>query len=191
MRCQTRPQVDSCFDKHCLDKFRAGDYHSVMTSPRHAQYIAESRFDSPEQEAYLALWRTYDRLRAVEDETVGRFDLSAQQYNLLRLLAGAAEPVPASRLAAKLISRAPDVTRMLDRLLARGLVTRARSDEDRRAVLVAATDAGRELLAEIAGPLAECHARQLGHLTAGELESLTALLKLARAPHEPAGGPWS
>ena len=152
---------------------------------------ASRRFDSPEQEAYLALWRTYDRLRTIEDETFGHFDLSAQQYNLLRLLSATDEPLPASRLAAKLISRAPDVTRMLDRLLSRGLITRSRSEEDRRAVLVAITEAGRELLSDIAEPLAECHARQLGHLSAEELEALTVLLKTARAPHEPDGGPWA
>ena len=45
------------------------------------------RFDSLQQEAYLALWRTYDRLRSLEDELFGGFDLTAQQYNLLRLLA--------------------------------------------------------------------------------------------------------
>ena len=87
------------------------------------------RFDSPEQEAYLALWRTYDRLRSLEDELFGPFDLTAQQYNLLRLLAAdRPEAVPASKLLARLISKAPDITRMLDRLETRGLLTRSRSD---------------------------------------------------------------
>jgi hypothetical protein len=44
------------------------------------------RFDSPQQEAYLALWRTYDRLRAFEDDLFVEFGVTAQQYNLLRLL---------------------------------------------------------------------------------------------------------
>lgn len=153
--------------------------------------VSSRRFDSPEQEAYLALWRTYDRLRAFEDDLFGQFDLTAQQYNLLRLLAAdRPEAVPASKLLARLVSKAPDITRMLDRLEARGLLTRSRSDGDRRAVLVAITDAGLALLDELAAPLADCHDRQLGHLRPTELQCLIALLQAARAPHEPAGSPW-
>ena len=149
------------------------------------------RFDSPAQEAYLALWRTYDRLRELEDRLFARWELTAQQYNLLRLLRAAhPAPVPTLSLVARLVSRAPDVTRMLDRLEARGLIARTRSTEDRRAVLIGVTDAGLTLLDEIAEPLADCHERQLGHLTAAELKSLIALLKKARGPHEPADSPW-
>ncbi|MFO0797156.1 MAG: MarR family transcriptional regulator [Gemmataceae bacterium] len=143
------------------------------------------RFDSPEQEAFLNLWRTYDRLRALEDELFAGFELTPQLYNLLRLLK-AARPaaVPTLALADRLVSRAPDVTRMLDKLEARGLVSRTRSAEDRRSVLVEVTDAGLALLARIAAPLRACHARQLGHLSPDDLERLTELLKAARAPHE-------
>ena len=79
---------------------------------------------------------------------------------------------------------------MLDRLEARGFITRTRSAEDRRAVRVGVTAAGLTLLDEVHEPLAACHERQLGHLTADELKSLTALLKLARRPHEPDGSAW-
>lgn len=149
------------------------------------------RFDSLEQEAYLSLWRTYDRLRAVEDELFGRFDLTAQQYNLLRLLRAARGPLPTSALAERLISRAPDVTRMLDKLEERKLLTRTRSTTDRRTVLVRLTPAGAALLDRIAGPLRECHRRQLGHLTDHQLRDLIELLRAARAPHEPQGSPWA
>lgn len=153
---------------------------------RHAR-----RFDSPEQGAYLALWRTYDRLRALEDELFARWDLTAQQYNVLRLLrADHPQPVPTLSLAGRLVSRAPDVTRMLDKLEARGLISRTRSTTDRRAVLVGITGPGIALLDEIAGPLRACHARQLGHLSPADLQTLTALLKLARAPHEPDDSLW-
>lgn len=144
------------------------------------------RFDSPEQEAFLNLWRTYDRLRALEDELFAGFELTPQLYNLLRLLKAARpEPVPTLALAERLVSRAPDVTRMLDKLEARGLVSRVRSAEDRRSVLVEVTDAGLALLARIAAPLRACHGRQLGHLPPADLERLTELLIAARAPHEP------
>src|SRR3954469_12194729 len=98
------------------------------------------RFDSPQQEAYLGLWRTYDRLRALEDELFARHRLTAQQYNALRLLRGVH---PAGRrtleLAARLISRAPDITRLIDRLETRGLVERTRLEDNRRVVEVALT----------------------------------------------------
>ena len=79
--------------------------------------IRKTRFDSLQQEAYLSLWRTYDRLKSLEDELFAEFDLSAQQYNSLRLLE-AVQPgtMPTSALGNKLISRAPDMTRLLDRL---------------------------------------------------------------------------
>ncbi len=150
------------------------------------------KFDSPEQEAYLALWRTYDRLRALEDDLFVSFELTAQQYNLLRLLR-AARPalVPTLTLAERLVSRAPDITRMLDKLESRKLITRTRSTEDRRAVLVAITTVGLTLLDRIAEPLRACHERQLGHLSGTQLKSLVSLLKAARAPHEPDGSTWA
>src|SRR5207249_139736 len=108
------------------------------------------RFDSLEQEVFLNLWRTYDRLRALEDELFGRYGLTPQQYNVLRLLR-AQHPgaVPTLALAHRLVSRAPDITRMLDKLEQRGLVVRQRPAENRRVVLVGLTDAGVALLKEI------------------------------------------
>lgn len=149
------------------------------------------RFDSLHQEAYLALWRTYDRLRSLEEELFGRFDLTAQQYNLLRLLAGShPDLVPTLSLASRLVSRAPDVTRMLDHLEQRKLIVRARSDVDRRAVLVGITKPGLTRLKQIAGPLQECHERQLGHLSNTDLRDMVRLLRKARDPHEPADSSW-
>ncbi|HJZ89732.1 MAG TPA: MarR family transcriptional regulator [Gemmataceae bacterium] len=149
------------------------------------------RFDSLQQEVYLGLWRTYDRLRALEDDLFAGFELTAQQYNVLRLLKAARpDPVPTLALADRLVSRAPDITRMIDRLEERGLVTRERLPEDRRVVRVSVTDRGLELLTQIAGPLADCHRRQLGHLSDADLKRLAVLLRESRLPHEPDGSVW-
>ncbi len=149
------------------------------------------RFDSPEQEAYLTLWRTYDRLRAHEDELFARFELTAQQYNLLRLVRAAhPRPVPTQVLAARMISRAPDVSRMIDRLESMGLILRERSVSDRRSVLVALAPNGQRMLERIAGPLQACHRAQLGHLSKSQLHRLTDLLHAASQPHEPHDSPW-
>src|SRR5262245_41256903 len=149
------------------------------------------RFDSPEQEAFLNLWRTYDRLRALEDELFAPFDLTPQQYNVLRLLRAAPpEGMPTLALAERLVSRGPDVTRMLDKLEQGSLVTRDRPPDNRRVVRVAITPKGLALLDKIAGPLRECHARQLGHLKPDDLKRLTELLRAARAPHEGPASAW-
>jgi DNA-binding MarR family transcriptional regulator len=152
---------------------------------------APTRFDSPEQEVFLNLWRTYDRLRALEDQLFAQFELTPQQYNVLRLLR-AVHPgtLPTLALADRLVSRAPDITRMLDKLEERGLVVRERLRENRRVVRIGITAAGLAVLREISGPLRECHNRQLGHMRPGELRQLSALLQAARGPHEPEESSW-
>jgi len=148
-------------------------------------------FDSPEQEVFLNLWRTYDRLHMLEEELFEQFDLTPQQYNALRLLRGeAGRKVPTLVLAARLVSRAPDITRLLDKLEERGLIERERPPDNRRMVLIGLTTRGRELLAGLDGQVRDCHARQLGHLTAAQLSELVGLLEAARRPHEDANSPW-
>jgi DNA-binding MarR family transcriptional regulator len=148
-------------------------------------------FDSLEQEVFLNLWRTYDRLRSLEEELFGRYGLTPQQYNALRLLRGARpETLPTLALAARLVSRAPDITRLLDKLERRGLVARDRSSENRRVVRVGITSSGLALLRSLEEPVRECHARQLGHLSPMQLKSLIELLRQARAPHEGSNNPW-
>jgi DNA-binding MarR family transcriptional regulator len=149
------------------------------------------RFDSVEQEAFLALWRTYDRLNAVEEELLASVELSPQQYNTLRLLR-AAHPrrLPTLSIPGRLISRAPDVSRLLDKLEARGLVDRCKTDSDRRRILVGITRAGSAVLERLDGAIVECHRRQLGHLSRSQLKSLIELLREARLPHEPPESPW-
>jgi DNA-binding MarR family transcriptional regulator len=149
------------------------------------------RFDSPQQEAYLSLWRTYDRLRMLEDELFLRHDLTAQQYNALRLLkAEHPSTLPTLVLAGRLVSHAPDITRLVDRLQERNLVARQRMPDNRRVVQVGITDAGLALLRELEEPVRECHLKQLGHLTPAQLQSLVELLRTARQPHEEGSSAW-
>ena len=119
------------------------------------------------------------------------FDLSAQQYNSLRLLE-AVHPatMPTSALGNKLISRAPDMTRLLDRLDERGLVHRERRPENRRVVEVGITPAGLQLLQELATAVRECHHRQLGHMSEKDLRQLVELLNSVRFPHEDDKSVW-
>lgn len=147
----------------------------------------ESRFDSLEQEVFLNLWRTYDRLKLLEEELFGEVGLSAQQYNALRLLRSVhPNSMPTLVLGSRLISRAPDMTRLLDRLEQRGLLSRERRADNRRVVEVRVTPQGMKLLDEIHDAVQECHHRQLGHLDSKRLKQLARLLTEARQPHEDA-----
>lgn len=149
------------------------------------------KFDSLEQEVFLNLWRTFDRLRLHEDGLFEKYELTSQQYNTLRLLRAARpELLQTLTLAARLVSRAPDITRMLDKLEDRELIFRERPLENRRIVQVGITDGGIFLLDQIATPLQDCHSAQLGHLSAAELRQLIQLLRAAREPHEDAASSW-
>jgi DNA-binding MarR family transcriptional regulator len=151
----------------------------------------QARFDSPEQEAFLNLWRTYDCLKGLEDELFTRYQLSAQQYNALRLLRSVSpQAMPTLMLARRLISRSPDITRMLDRLDDRGLIQRARRDDNRRIVEISITPSGVALLDELARGVRDMHERQLGHLSPADRQSLVKLLKKARLPHDDATCDW-
>src|SRR5436305_8824804 len=134
--------------------------------PAHASRRSTGRVDSPQQEAYLNLWRWYGRLRMIEDELFLRHDLTAQQYNALRLLrAEHPAALPTLVLAGKLVSHAPDITRLVDRLEQRGLVARRRLADNRRVVQVGITEAGLARLKQLDQPVRQCHQQQLGHLS--------------------------
>lgn len=161
----------------------SGPPDETQRPPRH--------FDSREQEAFLNLWRTYDRLHVLEEELFGRYELTPQQYNALRVLRGeGGRKLATLVLASRLVSRAPDITRLLDKLEDRKLIERERPADNRRMVLIGLTATGRELLADLDAQVRQCHARQLGHLSEDDLRQLIALLEAARVPHEESGSHW-
>jgi DNA-binding MarR family transcriptional regulator len=156
------------------------------------QALASSiEFDSDEQRVFLHLWRTYDLLRAIEDECMSKFALAPQQYNTLRILK-AAHPrgLPIMQLGSRMISRGPDMTRMLDRLEVKKLIKRSRSRQNRRSVEVVITTAGLTLLKAMEVEIIAMHRRQVGHLSPTQQSQLIRLLRLARKPHEDATCGW-
>jgi len=149
------------------------------------------KFDSLEQEAFLQLWRTYDCLKVLEDSLFVQFEISPQQYNVLRLLQIVSpETMQTMELGRRLISRCPDTTRMLDRLEARELVKRSRLPENRRVVEVAITEQGQALLNNMEKSVIKMHQQQMGHLSDAEHKRLIKLLKKTREPHEDASCDW-
>ncbi len=134
-----------------------------------------------EEIAFLDLARTTDMLSRGLVQILKTRELSPTQYNVLRILRGTPEGLPCGEIAARMITRDPDVTRLLDRLEKRGLISRCRETEDRRMVMARITPDGLALLASLDGPVVEAHRRQLGHLGKARLRALTELLVEARA----------
>jgi DNA-binding MarR family transcriptional regulator len=107
--------------------------------------------------------------------------LSANQYNVLRILRGAADGLPCGEIAARMITRDPDVTRLLDRLEKRGLISRCRETTDRRTVMTRISPEGLKLLGRLDALVRDGHRKQLGHLGRRRLQALTTLLQEARS----------
>ncbi len=131
--------------------------------------------------AFLALVRTAAVLGDDLDRLLAPHGLSQPQYNVLRILRGAGEDgLCRHEIRDRLLSRMPDVTRLVDRLEESGLVERVRDTVDRRVVRTTITAAGRALLAQLDAPVAAAHARQFGHLSDDDLGRLIALLDAVR-----------
>jgi DNA-binding MarR family transcriptional regulator len=149
---------------------------------RLAEEIKQSRpFQSLEEEVSLGLARTADALARAGEEVLKGSGLTGTQYNVLRILRGAgAAGLSCGEVAGRMITRDPDLTRLLDRLEARSLVSRARDGEDRRVVTTRITQTGLALLAELDEPVQAQHRKTMGHLGAEKLRTLARLLDEAR-----------
>jgi DNA-binding MarR family transcriptional regulator len=138
-----------------------------------------------EAEIFIALQKTADWLGLEAEQLLKPHGLTGTQYNVLRILRGS-EPVglPCSGIGERMISHDPDMTRLLDRMEKRGLISRARQTDDRRVVKTRITTAGLALLKSLDQPVRELHKRQFLHMPAARLKSLAQLLEevLARGP---------
>ena len=140
-------------------------------------------FELREQEACLNILKTQDKLLGELNTLFKQFGLSHPKYNVLRILRGIGEPgVPCQEIAQRMISRVPDVTRLVDGLQKAGLARRCRGQNDRRVVLVNLTQKGLRVLAKLDKPVNELNKQQLGHLSRTELAELSRLLVKARRP---------
>ncbi|WKW13408.1 MarR family transcriptional regulator [Pseudogemmatithrix spongiicola] len=138
-------------------------------------------FASLAQEAFLSVARTETVLREGIERLLEPYDLTLTQYNVLRVLRGAdSTGLCRNEIRDRLVTRMPDVTRLLDRMEDAGLIHRVRSTEDRRQVNTTLTPKGRKLVNELDAPMAKVHEQQLGHLDAKQLKTLIDLLALAR-----------
>jgi DNA-binding MarR family transcriptional regulator len=135
----------------------------------------------PEEAGFLDLLRTTDMLSRGLVAVLKTADLSPTQYNVLRILRGSPEGLPCGEIASRMITRDPDITRLLDRLEKRGLISRCRETKDRRMVMARITPQGLQVLGGLDEPVQTAHRKQLGHLGPGRLQALTELLRVARS----------
>lgn len=142
------------------------------------------RRGSSEEALYLDLLRTVERLGRPVTDLLKAEDLSPNQYNVLRILRGAEEGLTCGEIGNRMITRDPDITRLVDRLEKRKLVGRKRDTKDRRVVLTRILPKGLELLERLDGPVLDEHWRLLGHLGAERQRLLRDLLEQCRAAIE-------
>jgi DNA-binding MarR family transcriptional regulator len=142
---------------------------------------SKSKRRCAEEVAYLDLLRTADMLSRGPAQTLKTEDLSSTQYNVLRILRGAPEGLPCGEIGNRMITRDPDITRLLDRLEKRHFISRSRESKDRRMVLTRITPEGLKVLSRLDEPVQEAHRRQLGHLGRERLLELSELLRDCRS----------
>lgn len=154
------------------------------------QEIRQNRpFRSLGHEAAVGLLRSADHLRRKLAATLEPHGVTAQQYNVLRILRGAGEAgLPTLEIAERMIEQAPGITRLLDRLEGKGWVERWRCREDRRQVLCRISATGLTLLAGLDQPVAAVDERCFAALSPEEQGQLIALLDAVRGHRRAAEG---
>jgi DNA-binding MarR family transcriptional regulator len=130
-----------------------------------------------EDRAFIALQKAADKLTMQAEQVLKSNGLTGAQYNVLRILRGA-EPqgLACSSIAERMISHDPDMTRLLDRMEKRNLITRRRQSDDRRVVKTRITSGGLELLKRLDPTVRELHKRQFAHIAAARVRTLANLL---------------
>lgn len=159
-----------------------GDAGVEVRSPLQEELRQGRPFHSKGQEAFLALLRTADAAKRRFVELLEPEEVTLQQYNVLRILRGAGgEGLPTLEIGSRMIERTPGVTRIVDRLVAKGLVSRGRRRDDRRRVWCQISPAGLELLAKLDDPVRQADEETVRGLSEEEVDLLLDLLGRVRA----------
>lgn len=142
-------------------------------------------FGSPGEEAVVGLMRTADVVRRRIAAVLEPHDVTAQQFNVLRILRGAgSDGLPTLEVSARMIEQTPGITRLLDRLEAKQLVRRQRCPKDRRQHLCWISPEGEALLAALDAPVLAGVEQSLGGLSSQDRIALIRLLDAIRTPHD-------
>ncbi len=152
--------------------------------PRQRDELRQSKpFQTPEEEVFVALQRTADQLMRPMESLLKQYGLSPTQYNALRILRGAGETgLACNEIAERMITRDPDITRLMARLQRMGLIKRGRSRVDHRMVITRITARGIELATQLDRPVREMGRRLFRGLGPKKLKTLLGLLQEVRGP---------
>jgi DNA-binding MarR family transcriptional regulator len=139
-------------------------------------------FSGLAETAHLSVLVTAERIKANESGIFRAKDLTAPQYNVLRILRGAGtDGISCTEVSGRMITRDSDITRMLDRLEARGLIARHRKSDDRRVIKAVITEAGLAMLDDLDVPLEVFHRSQMAGLSDDDLKAMIILLDKVRS----------
>lgn len=131
-----------------------------------------------EDHIFVAILKTADGLSQQAEQLIKSAALTMAQYNVLRILRGAEpEGLLCRGISNRMISRDPDITRLLDRMETHGWITRQREKQDRRVVKTRITEEGLTVLKKLDQPVRELHKGQFSHMSASQLKSLAKLLE--------------
>ncbi len=157
------PLDNYCCNKYCSTVSKTQNQHGSLPIP---------------DRAFIALQKAADKLAQQAEQLVKSNRLTGAQYNVLRILRGA-EPdgLACSTISERMISHDPDMTRLLDRMEKRDLITRQRQTDDRRVVKTRITSAGLELLKQLDHPIRELHKKQFAHMGNARVKELADLLE--------------
>jgi len=140
-------------------------------------------FDLPEQEAYLSIVYTQEKLFEEFTTLFKPYGLTPPRYNVLTILRGVgSKGLSTMAILEQMINRIQDITRLVDKLVREGYVKRINSKKDRRVIFVKITAKGLYVLAKLDKPVLKLHKDQLGHLSRRELSELNRLLPKSRYP---------
>ena len=140
------------------------------------QRLRQERFESPAHEAILNLLVAAAHVRERFDRLCEEHEITRGQYNVLRILRGVhPEGYPRCEIVERLIERAPDVTRLIDRLESAGLAERVRSDRDRRLSMTRITRKGLKLLEDIRPAMDEAYRVFSDRLSARDTKDLSRI----------------
>ncbi len=155
-------------------------------SPLRRELKQSRAFSTQEQETYLNLQRSAGVIAGPFDRLFKSHALSQPLYNVLRILQGHATNenkspgMPCSHIGERMVTRVPDITRLVDKLIRMDLAQRERSLADRRVVLISITAKGTEAVADLVQPVTALENQSLGHLSAREMTELNRLLAKVR-----------
>ncbi len=162
--------------------FVINDYHGFVAGRLQQEIRQTKAIRLLEEEATLNIARTADVLMLRMTDLLKPYALSATQYNVLRILRGAGETGASCKdIGNRMVTRDPDITRLMDRLEKRGLLTRDRAKEDRRFVTHRLTKAGLELVNQLDRPVEDVHQKAMRHMAPERLRELIALLEEVRS----------